>query len=201
MNKQGKIYTIIFTFIVSFVFVFVLAFANDITKEQVEINEKLFEVRAFLNALGIGYDSGEDAIEIFEGLKVENINDTTLYSTSIENEKVYAYRFTGNALWGTVNGVLAVNEQVDRIIGMDIISHNETPSLGGRIEEKWFRDQFRNEKISEDGISINVGGDGDYNSENSEFDSITGATNTSQSMKTIINNTINKLKNLLGSDD
>jgi Na+-transporting NADH:ubiquinone oxidoreductase subunit C len=200
MNKQGKIYTIIFTFIVSFVFVFVLAFANDITKEQVEINEKLFEVRAFLNALGIDYDSGEEAIDIFESLKVENINDTTLYSTSIENEKVYAYRFTGNALWGTVNGVLAVNKQVDRIIGMDIISHNETPGLGGRIEEKWFRDQFRNEKISEDGISINIGGDGDYNSENSEFDSITGATNTSQSMKTIINNTINKLKDLLGSD-
>jgi Na+-transporting NADH:ubiquinone oxidoreductase subunit C len=180
--------------------VFVLAFANDITKEQVEINEKLFEVRAFLNALGIDYDSSEEAIDIFESLKVENINDTTLYSTSIENEKVYAYRFTGNALWGTVNGVLAVNKQVDRIIGMDIISHNETPGLGGRIEEKWFRDQFRNEKISEDGISINIGGDGDYNSENSEFDSITGATNTSQSMKTIINNTINKLKDLLGSD-
>lgn len=200
MNKQGKIYTITFTFIVSFVFVFVLAFANDITKEQVEINEKLFEVRAYLNALGIDYDSGEEAIEIFEGLKVETINDTTLYSTSIENERVYAYRFTGNALWGTVNGVLAVDEQVDRIIGMDIISHNETPGLGGRIEEKWFRDQFRNEKISEDGISINIGGDGDYNSENSEFDSITGATNTSQSMKTIINNTINKLKDLLGSD-
>lgn len=200
MNKQGKLYTIIFTFVVSFVFVFLLAFANDITKEKVETNQKLFEVRAFLNALGIDYDSGEEAIEIFEGLKVENINDTTLYSTSIENEKVYAYRFTGNALWGTVNGVIAVNKDVTRIIGLDIISHNETPGLGGRIEEKWFRDQFRNEKISEKGISMNIGGDGDYNSENSEFDSITGATRTSESMQKIINDSIKILRNLLGSD-
>ncbi len=201
MNKQGKIYTIIFTFIVSFVFVFVLAFANDITKERVELNQKLFEVRAFLNALNIDFENSEEAIEKFEGLEEELINGTTLYSTTTENEKVYAYRFTGNALWGTVDGVLAVNEQVTKIIGLDIISHNETPGLGGRIEEKWFRDQFRNEKISEDGISLNIGGDGDYNSDNSEFDSITGATNTSQSMQKIINNTINLIKNLLGSDE
>lgn len=201
MNKQGKLYTIIFTFIVSFIFVFVLAFANDVTKERVEINEKLFEARAFLSAMDIDYETDEEALDIFEELTEEKIKETTLYSTTIENEKIYAYRFSGNALWGTVNGVLAVNEDVTRVIGLDIISHNETPGLGGRIEEKWFRDQFRNEKISENGISINIGGDGDYNHENSEFDSITGATNTSQSMKTIINNAIKKLKDLLGSDE
>lgn len=201
MNKQGKIYTIIFTFIVSFVFVFVLAYANDVTKERVELNQQLFEVRAFLNALNIDFENAEEAISKFEGLKEESINETTLYSTTIENEKIYAYRFTGNGLWGTVDGVLAVNKEVTRIIGLDIISHNETPGLGGRIEEKWFRDQFRNEKISEDGITMKIGGEGDYTSDNSEFDSITGATLTSQSMQKIINNTINLLKNLLGSDE
>ncbi|MGM0639819.1 MAG: FMN-binding protein [Thermotogota bacterium] len=201
MNKQGKIYTIIFTFIVSFIFVFVLAFANDITKERVEINDRLFEVRAFLNAMDIEYESGEQAIEIFENLEEITIDEEKLFSKTENSQTIYAYRFSGNALWGMVEGVISVNQDVTRIIGLDIISHNETPGLGGRIEEKWFRDQFRNLKISEDGITINIGGDGDYNSENSEFDSITGATNTSQSMNEIINNTINKLKDLLGSDE
>lgn len=201
MNKQGKIYTIIFTFIVSFIFVFVLAFANDITKERVEINDRLFEVRAFLNAMDIEYESGEQAIEIFENLEEITIDEEKLFSKTENGQTIYAYRFSGNALWGMVEGVISVNQDVTRIIGLDIISHNETPGLGGRIEEKWFRDQFRNLKISEDGITINIGGDGDYNSENSEFDSITGATNTSQSMNEIINNTINKLKDLLGSDE
>ena len=200
MNKQGKLYTIIFTFIVSFVFVFVLAFANSATEKRVAFNQELFEVRAFLNSMNIDYSSGEDAVSKFENLEKITIQDTTLYSTNINNEKVYAYKFSGNALWGTVVGVLAVNKDVTRIIGLDIISHNETPGLGGRIEEKWFRDQFRNEKISKDGIKMKIGGEGDYNHSNSEFDSITGATRTSESMQKIINDTIKKFRSLLGSD-
>jgi Na+-transporting NADH:ubiquinone oxidoreductase subunit C len=69
--------------------------------------------------------------------------------------------------------------------GVSIVSQNETPGLGARIEEPWFTSQFAGKtgpfRFVEEGTS---------NSDD-EIDSITGATRTSQSFKNIINSVVN----------
>jgi len=200
MKREGRVYTIIFTFIISFVFVFVLAVANELTKETVERNQELFQIKAILSAMGISYQSDEDAFQKYNSIvSTVNINDSQLYTAEINQETIYATIFTGSGLWGTITGVLAVNEDVSRIVGIDFISHNETPGLGGRIEEDWFKRQFSGLKIIDSEIKVVTGQNGgDYDYENAQVDAITGATRTSESIERIVNETIANLKDILG---
>lgn len=198
MNKESFLYVVIFTFIVAFVFVFVIALADNATAERVTKNREQITAQAFLNAVGNPIEDKEKALAEFSAIfgKVEGLN---VSRAKIGGEVVLVKQFTGQALWGTVVGVLAVNEDVTRVIGLDIISHAETPGLGGRIEEPWFKNQFRNELIPAGGIVFTKGeGGGDTNPDNGTVDGVTGATLTSSSMEVMINNEINTLRKEAG---
>lgn len=54
------------------------------------------------------------------------------------------------------------------VTGIEILSHAETPGLGDKIEEAWFKDQFKQKNL--DNIDWRVKKDG------GAFDQITGAT-------------------------
>lgn len=200
MNKDSITYTIIFSFIIGFVFVFVLAFVNEGTKEQIEANRNLARQRAVLNAFGIKYDSPEEVFNMFEkNVKTEQKGDVELFSAELDGKRAYAHMFTRTALWGSILGVIAVNGDLSRTLGLEIIEHNETPGLGGRIDEPWFKEQFRNEKISNGKINMNIrsAGGADTDSENSSVDAITGATLTSTYMQTNVNAEIQLINDAL----
>jgi len=201
MKKDSKIYTIIFTFITAFVFVFLLAYVNDATKDRVNKNAEIFQRKAILNAFNIKYETNEQAYEEFEkNIKITQKEGYKLFVYENNNNKYYAVIFSGNGLWGTITGVIAVNGNVDKIIGIDFISDSETPGLGGRINEESFKEQFKDEEVKNT-ISMKTG-DGKYdnNKENESFDSITGASRTSESVKIIINNNLDLLRKLLRGD-
>ncbi|HOO74131.1 MAG: FMN-binding protein [Thermotogae bacterium] len=201
MKKDSKIYTIIFTFITAFVFVFLLAYVNDATKDRVNKNAEIFQRKAILNAFNIKYETNEQAYEEFEkNIKITQKEGYELFVYENNNNKYYAVIFSGNGLWGTITGVIAVNGNVDKIIGIDFISDSETPGLGGRINEESFKEQFKDEEVKNT-ISMKTG-DGKYdnNKENESFDSITGASRTSESVKIIINNNLDLLRKLLRGD-
>jgi Na+-transporting NADH:ubiquinone oxidoreductase subunit C len=203
MKKDSKLYVVVFTFIVSFVFVFLLALANELTKERVKINEELFQRKAILSAMGIEYNSDEEAYKFFdEKIKVKKVKDIDVYMSNVNGEDVYAVIFVGNGLWSTIRGVLAVNKEFTEIVGIDFITQSETPGLGGRIEEAWFKEQFRFEKIKDGKIEMIIGGTGkgDFDHENGKFEAITGATRTSESVANMINNYLTVLKDLLGGE-
>lgn len=199
--KENKIYTIIFTFVISFAFVLILSIINSMTYDKVLENQNFSKIRAILNSMGIEYKDEKDAIKIFNS-KIEQveIGGLKFYTTTINGEKIYSYIFSGSGLWGTITGVISVNENVDRIIGIDIISQNETPGLGGRIEEDWFKNQFKGEYVK-DTVKIKVSGAStDFNKENSSVDAITGATLTSRFFINIINDSLEKIRNALRSE-
>lgn len=201
MKKDSKIYTIIFTFITAFVFVFLLAYVNYATKDRVNKNAEIFQRKAILNAFNIKYETNEQAYEEFEkNIKITQKEGYELFVYENNNNKYYAVIFSGNGLWGTITGVIAVNGNVDKIIGIDFISDSETPGLGGRINEESFKEQFKDEEVKNT-ISMKTG-DGKYdnNKENESFDSITGASRTSESVKIIINNNLDLLRKLLRGD-
>ena len=199
MNKDSVVFTIVFTVIAAFVFVFVLALANEITKEQVEENAEIARQSAILNAMGLSFSA--DTIEaIFKDVNTIEEGVYTLYSFGNGDDRIYAKVFSGSGLWGTITGVLSVKGNMSEIAGLEIISHNETPGLGGRIDEQWFKDQFKGEKILPAGIEVNQkgSGEGDPVSDNGIVDGITGASRTSQSMETIINRELKILSEILG---
>jgi Na+-transporting NADH:ubiquinone oxidoreductase subunit C len=194
MNKESFLYVVIFTFIVAFVFVFIIALADGATAERVARNRELVTAQAFLNSIGKSEDDGLKALDefntIFKDVDAEGVNRAV-----VNGRDVIVKQFQGNGLWGTITGVLAVDSSLSQIIGLDVISHSETPGLGGRIEEDWFKDQFRGEKIGPGGITVRKGEGGvDEDKENSIVDGITGASLTSDAMEVIINNEIDYLR-------
>lgn len=198
MNKESFLYVVIFTFVVAFVFVFIIALADNATSERVAENQKLVTAQAFLNAIGEPEDDGAVALSTFSNL-FGGVEGEEIARADAGGGNLLVKQFSGQGLWGTVTGVIAVDGSVSKIIGLDIISHAETPGLGGRIEEDWFKDQFRGEVIPAEGISVRKGeGGSDTNPDNGVVDGITGATLTSSSMEVMINNEIENLRKEAG---
>lgn len=194
MNKDSFIYVVIFTFLAAFVFVFVISAADNATAARVARNQEAVKARAFLNAAGLDPQD----IKLFERI-FGNVQDESVIRARIGVSNVLVKQFSGSGLWGTVTGVLAVSSDVTRIVGLDIISHSETPGLGGRIEEDWFKNQFRGERIPSGGIRIRKGeGGADSDSENGAVDGVTGASLTSAAMESIINTEIEQFRTEAG---
>ncbi len=197
MNKESKLYVVLFTAISTFIFVFVLALLNSATAPQVQKNLKLMAVKSVLNAFGIEYKTDDEALERFENeITVEERQGLKLYKATVNGKEIYAVIFTGSGLWGPITGVLAVDKDVSNILGLDFISQNETPGLGGRIEESWFKEQFRAEKIVDGKVQIVLGTPKD-DKEDGKVDGITGATLTSKSVEKIVNDNLETLRKLI----
>jgi len=201
MNTQGKTYTVVFMFIVSLVFVFVLALVNSALSDQVARNDRITRAKAVLNAMGFTYADSGEALRLFES-QVENFTPSggvtggeVYYRARKGAQSVYAVISRGPGLWGTITFVVAVNADVTRVVGVDIISQNETPGLGGRIDEPWFKKQFRGETIPPGGkITAGPAGPGDANLSDGRFDAITGASLTSNLFSTMLNTALGHLR-------
>ena len=194
MNKEGTIYTVIFIFLVSFVFVFLLSMTNQATIEQVDLNNEIARQQAVLTAMGIEAADADEVQQRFANVSADN--EAGLFAAEVDGETIYALEFTGAGLWGAITGVIAVTEDVDEFVGLEIVSDNETPGLGSRINEAWFKDQFRGEQIPSGPITVTVlEGDGDPDRANGVVDGITGATRTSDSMESIVNEQIQTFRN------
>lgn len=200
MDRQGTTYTVIFSFIVTFAFVFLLALTNQATIGKVKLNQETARQGAILSAMGISYSSQQDVVQKFKDIKTEQKGGVTVYTTTRDGEPIYAAEFAGGGLWSTIRGVLGVNNDVSRVLGLQIISQGETPGLGGRIDEPWFKDQFHGEKVVNGEIQIDMhnAGTPDANHDNGQVDGITGATITSTSIGRIVNEELKTLRSVLG---
>ncbi len=200
MKKDSITYTVIVAAVSAFAFVFFLSLANGATKEKVAENNRILEAKAYLAAAGIPAGDDADAEALFKKAFPAFDPAKPYQETSIDGEKIVVSPFQGSGLWGTIAGVLGMTSDFSHIVGLEILSHSETPGLGGRIDEDWFKDQFKGEN-AERGIVIRKGtGKADTDKDNGEVDGITGASRTSDSLQVIINRKIDELKAAKGGD-
>jgi len=97
---------------------------------------------------------------------------------------------TGPGLWGDITAVVGFAADREQLTGIDFLKQSETPGLGARISEPWFREQFKGKR----GPFTTVG-EGEPSKEN-EFDAITGATITSGAVKAIVNAVVEQARTL-----
>lgn len=64
----------------------------------------------------------------------------------------YCFDVTGSGLWGTMHGLLAVTPDFQTIINFAIYDQMETPGLGARVEEPWFKRQFAGKPLISDNV-------------------------------------------------
>jgi Na+-transporting NADH:ubiquinone oxidoreductase subunit C len=189
VNKEGMIYTIVFIFTVSFAFVFLLSMTNQATIEQVRLNQELARQRAVLSAMGIEFETDQEVMERFDEIAADPV--AGLYVGQVEDRTVYAREFSGSGLWGLISGIAAVTADLEQFIGIEIVDDNETPGLGGRINEEWYKAQFEGLPIPEPGIRVRMG---NPDLEAGIIDGVTGATGTSMAMQSIINRVIDDFR-------
>ncbi|OQA26307.1 MAG: Na(+)-translocating NADH-quinone reductase subunit C [Verrucomicrobia bacterium ADurb.Bin345] len=76
-----------------------------------------------------------------------------LYEWTEGGEPVkFAFPVSGKGLWSTIYGYMALDRDLNTILGVTFYRHGETPGLGGEISTDWFQAQFRGKKILDDGM-------------------------------------------------
>jgi len=68
----------------------------------------------------------------------------------IKADKVEAYvvPIDSRGLWGKIHGYLAIENDGTTVRGFTVYKHQETPGLGGEIESRWFRKNFKGKKLT-----------------------------------------------------
>lgn len=190
--RQGYLYTIVFTLVISAFFSALLAITNASYLPAIERSQELAVKRVVLDVLGV-LPCDDTEVEAFfqENITKANIAGKEVFVYTEAGEvKGYAIPMGGPGLWGTIRGYVGVSADGSRLLGMGFTEHSETPGLGGRIDEPWYKEQFRGHPISAQ-APITYGSSGG-------LDAITGATATSEAVLRILNNAIADVVGQLG---
>lgn len=181
--RTTKAYTLGFAAAVTMVCSILLASAATMLKEKQDQNVELDIKYNILSVLGLVHSHDMQAAELFqlydekvnafvidlEGQPVEGVNAADIdpkkqpgllpVFARQEGDHIIAYCLPtqGKALWSTVKGYIALEEDLNTVKGITFYSHGETPGLGGEIEKEWFTDSFKGKKIlNEEGDIVSV---------------------------------------------
>lgn len=184
-------FTIVFTLAVTAAFVAPISAVYLLTRPRVALNEEVFLKRAVLNAAGVPVPEGNEAVVAAYAARAEDAGG--YYRIRSESGALSGYVFlrSGPGLWGEITAAVGFDKELERLTGVDFLKQSETPGLGARISERWFREQFRGKKGPFGTVP-----EGEPAREN-QFDAVTGATLTSNYVKAILNSTVDQVKSLV----
>lgn len=118
----------------------------------------------------------------------------------VDGDQAVAYCMPtqGKALWSTVKGYIALENDLNTVKGITFYSHGETPGLGGEIDKDWFKDGFKGKSILDENgnvVSIHIVKgklrEGESGLEH-KVDGISGATLTTKGLNEFIKNTLDR---------
>ncbi|SRR6056297_58822 len=177
--QETYYYPVIFMVLVTVVFISVLAYLNDSTRETIETAGQINEKESILYVLGIDHDP---SIKGIQAAYEEGVSEEPFGFVAKESG-IEAFFFTGSGLWGDIEGFISISGDMKTLEGLTFTKQSETPGLGGRIEEMWYKEQFRGVEIdSAEGVPLV------YKPEpGGNVDAISGATSTSKAVLNILN--------------
>jgi Na+-transporting NADH:ubiquinone oxidoreductase subunit C len=174
---KDRIYPLIFMFVTTLLCILLTSGLHLLTLDRAEANELSFARRAILQAADLDFTNTTDGIE--RAYRMQIGEEAGFYTATGTFGTRYIIPLDGPGLWGTITIMVGLEEDLETFSGVAIVSQNETPGLGARIEESWFTDQFKGKRapfiMVEEGTS----------SAPQEVDAITGATRTSEYFKNL----------------
>lgn len=189
--KKKLLYPVVFMVLISMGMSLVLATLNQVTFGIIKEQEANQERMSILFVLGVEHSSSEDITRIFaENIVEKKWNDKTFYIYKEGGQELaYVFPIIGNAVWGPVKAFGAIDIEKTTLLGIDFVRHSETPGLGGRIEDFWFREQFRGIDITGDPPFVTY-----RPAPNGNVDAISGATSTSNAVLNLINEKVDEFR-------
>jgi Na+-transporting NADH:ubiquinone oxidoreductase subunit C len=190
---KERVYPILFMVFLTVVFISAISGIYLQTASLVEENETIFLKRAVLFSAGIPVpESNNEINRVYSERVKEYMVNGKPGVFEVNGGESYAFRISGPGLWGEIEALIGFDEDLKTMTGIDFIKQNETPGLGARIEEEWFKAQFRGKTppfslVREDEEDIDP----------DEVNAITGATNTSNYIRDMINRSPGQAAELL----
>lgn len=179
-KKKAILYPVLFMMAITAGYTLLLALINEASIGRIQAQEALQQKQSILYVLGLEVPQDPDAANVAFNENIRAEKDYFVASAG-QHTLGYAFPISGPGLWGTISGYAAISADGDRLLGVALTSHSETPGLGGRISEDWFKEQFRNIPVTTGSMFLVFRPAPEGN-----IDAITGATLTSEAVRKII---------------
>ena len=177
---KDKVFMIVFIVLLGSILTTALVAVDNYTAPIIARNQVIKQKISILKVFEIPYK--EDNIEdrFLENIAVRGEGEKSYY---VAKDGTRAFVFEGVGLWGPIEGVIALKQDMQTISKIEIMNQEETPGLGDRITEPAFLDQFRAKIFAPD---LKLMPEGQSQAKN-EIDAITGATMLSVAFIDILN--------------
>lgn len=166
----------------------ILSMWNGVTEPRIEENRRKV-LEAAIGQVIPGIDSNKP---------LSLRDDITLYVGQKEGSDQplgFAFKAKGNGFSPDLTIMVGVNPEFTEVIGIEILEQTETPGLGNKIEDDWFKDQFKGLLI-ESGSDILVVKNRKPEDPKRGIQAISGATISSKAVKDIMLAQIETVRNL-----
>lgn len=170
----------------------VLGFVNVTTRPIIQANQARKLRESVLKSAKVNYtdENLEEKFKSeFESKTIDGRDVYFRYDDSGELSSI-SFRLSGSGFQGQIEGIISFKPDLETVVGLEILSQQETPGLGARITEDWFLDQFDGKKVRPELRIVQGGAEG-----KNEVDGITGATRTSKAVQEIVNDEVDQMKN------
>lgn len=174
MNESVKM-VLVLTLIASFSGG-VLASVRELTMERIEYQQLKFQKEPVIKEIlseAVNDPMGE-RFKVMDGDK-----QITVFPGVIDGKHIAVFETFGKGFSGDVGLLVSVDLKDDRVTGVGVTTHTETPGFGSRAkEEPFLKNQFKGKTLSQ-GFSVKKDG--------GQIDSISGATITSRGVCVAVN--------------
>ncbi|MDP8202407.1 MAG: FMN-binding protein [Candidatus Tenebribacter burtonii] len=198
--RETRVYPIIFMLIITAIFIGILATFYQFSFAKVQKYRKTQLKKMVMGVFEIPTQNIENDFPRY--ITIRKMEDLIYYEYRQDSILMgYCFPISGSGLWGTIHALLAVTRDFGKIINIEIVDQNETPGLGGRITESWFKDQFKGKILIDDNILNNfmLISENEIAKDN-EIKQITGATASSKALVDMIYEDVKKYNLKLRAD-
>ena len=113
-----------------------------------------------------------------------------MYSNTGESVDAYIFPMFGNGLWDWISGFVALDKDLNRVIGVAFDHKTETPGLGARISSSEIQDRYKGKEIYDvDGNLVSIfmlRRENNDNLSKHEVDGMSGATITGKGLNNML---------------
>jgi Na+-transporting NADH:ubiquinone oxidoreductase subunit C len=165
----------------------IIGFARG-TQQRVLANERLAFQKAVLEAFGqFSYKTDAEVNRLFqEHFEQDPENGRVWVCRKNGAVAGFALPFEGKGFWAPIKGVIGVGPDGASLLGLAFYEVNETPGLGARIVEPFFRRQFEGLRLRSQALPLELKPEGALLSEG-QVHAISGATQTCVRLEAILN--------------
>ncbi len=197
MSKTGfyaeRIRPVVVTAILTIICITLVSAFYLSTQDRVKENEGLVLKKAVLYAAGLTVPGSNEEINALYDSRVSEKDGVFTVKDTSGKASAYAFVQAGPGLWGEIDALVAFTADLASFAGVDFISQNETPGLGARITESWFKEQVRGKTPP-----LTMNPEGTESPAKTEIDAITGASRTSDYALSILNKAGERAASLKG---